>query len=164
MTHNQIYLNFTWFKSQSHSERRRFYVLQRNREQTKKQQITPHAFFLRTCLHACEFRLDCMGKWGSICCVLRCHEAPIKHDYDVDKVTQQTELIQPPQESSVLDGARDNALIASCCAWCQTASNKKTENIWAAAVINDLKCHIKINGQTLNRYTRWWKALHATPH
>lgn len=66
-----------------------------------------HAPFLRVC----KLRQDCMGNEAASVAILYCDETPIKADYDVDKVTQQIALIQPLQESAVLNGARENIFI-----------------------------------------------------
>lgn len=46
-----------------------------------------------------------MGNEAASVAILYCDGTPIKADYDVDKVTQQKALIQPLQESTVLNGA-----------------------------------------------------------
>lgn len=66
-----------------------------------------HTPFLRVC----KLRQDCMGNEAASVAILYCDETPIKADYDVDKVTQQIALIQPLQESAVLNGARENIFI-----------------------------------------------------
>lgn len=52
-----------------------------------------------------------MGNEAASVLILYCDETPIKDDYDVDKVTQQIALIQPLQESTVLNGAGENIFI-----------------------------------------------------
>lgn len=52
-----------------------------------------------------------MGNEAASVAILCCGGTPIKADYDVDKVTQQKALIQPLQESTVLNGARQNIFI-----------------------------------------------------
>ena len=52
-----------------------------------------------------------MGNEAASVVILYCDETPIKDDYDVDKVTQQIALIQPLQESTVLNGAGENIFI-----------------------------------------------------
>lgn len=52
-----------------------------------------------------------MGNEAASVAILFCNETPIKADYDVDKVTQQIALILPLQESTALNGARENIFI-----------------------------------------------------
>ena len=52
-----------------------------------------------------------MGNEAASVATLYCDGTPIKADYDVDKVTQQIALIQPPQESTVSNGAAENIFL-----------------------------------------------------
>lgn len=77
----------------------------------------PLPVHILACVCACEFRQDCMGNEAASVVILYCDETPIKDDYDVDKVTQQIALIQPLQESTVLNGAGENMFIGEVFWW-----------------------------------------------
>lgn len=93
-----------------------------------------------------------MGNEAASVVILYCDETPIKDDYDVDKVTQQIALIQPLQESTVLNGARENIFIGwvfggvdvfGFCTFKSVSNmNEFFELAWLLMIS---KCHTQVN-------------------